>query len=146
MDTIPWDYWEKDGAPKPATRILLATLKSVLADHPDHPLANHLYIHAVEKECPQRGVAAADRLRDLVPGAGHLVHMPGHIYIRIGRYEDVVIANEKAIAADDAYITQFHAQGLHPVTYMPHNHHFLAAAAGFIGRTVSCDRDGTLGP
>jgi hypothetical protein len=107
----------------------------VLAEHPNHPLANHLYIHAVEKVHPERGIASADRLRDLVPGAGHLVHMPGHIYIRVGRYEEAVLANEKAIAADDAYIAQCHAQGLYPVAYMPHNHHFLAAAAGFIGES-----------
>ncbi len=133
MDTTPWDYWEKDGSPKPATRMILSTLESVLAAHPDHPLANHLYIHAVEKVHPERGIAAADRLQDLVPGAGHLVHMPGHIYIRVGRYEEAVLANEKASAADDAYIAQCHAQGLYPVAYMPHNHHFLAAAASFIG-------------
>jgi tetratricopeptide (TPR) repeat protein len=135
MDTTPWDYWEEDGSAKPVTRILLATLETLLARHPNHPLANHLYIHAVEKVHPQSGVAAADRLRDLVPGAGHLVHMPGHIYIRVGRYEEAVLANEKAIAADDAYIAQCHAQGLYPVAYMPHNHHFLAAAASFIGRS-----------
>jgi tetratricopeptide (TPR) repeat protein len=135
MDTTPWDYWEEDGSAKPVTRILLSTLETLLARHPHHPLANHLYIHAVEKVHPQSGVAAADRLRDLVPGAGHLVHMPGHIYIRVGRYEEAMLANEKAIAADDAYIAQCHAQGLYPVAYMPHNHHFLAAAASFIGRS-----------
>lgn len=79
MDTMPWDYWESDASPKTSTRTTLATLESVLADHPDHPLANHLYIHAVEKVHPELGVAAADRLRDLVRGAGHLVHMPAHI-------------------------------------------------------------------
>jgi tetratricopeptide (TPR) repeat protein len=108
----------------------------VLAAHPDHPLANHLYIHAVEKVHPERAVAAADRLRDLVPGAGHLVHMPCHIYIRVGRYADAILANERAILADNAYIAQCHAQGLYPVAYVPHNHHFLAASASFIG-----DRD-----
>ena len=133
MDTMPWAYWEPDGSPKPATLTLLATLERVLAAAPDHPLANHLYIHAVEKVHPERGVAAADRLGDLVPGAGHLVHMPGHIYIRVGRYADAVAANEKAVLADNAYIAQCHAQGLYPVAYVPHNHHFLAAAAGFIG-------------
>jgi tetratricopeptide (TPR) repeat protein len=133
MDTTAWDYWEKDGSPKPVTDKILATLESVLGEYPIHPLANHLYIHAVEKVHPQRGLAAADRLRDLVPGAGHLVHMPGHIYIRVGRYKEAVLANEKAIAADDAYIAQCHAQGLYPVAYIPHNQHFLAAAASFIG-------------
>jgi tetratricopeptide (TPR) repeat protein len=134
MDTTPWDYWEADGSPKPVTRTILGTLEAVLDSQPEHPLANHLYIHAVEKVHPRRGLAAADRLRDLVPGAGHLVHMPGHIYIRVGRYDDAVRANEKAIGADNAYVAQCHAQGLYPVAYMPHNHHFLAAAAGFIGR------------
>lgn len=134
MDTTPWNYWEKDGSPKPVARTILSTLESVLDDHPDHPLANHLYIHSVEKVHPRRGVEAAERLGGLVPGAGHLVHMPGHIYIRVGRYEEAVLANERAIMADDAYITQCHAQGLYPVAYMPHNHHFLAAAAGFIGQ------------
>jgi tetratricopeptide (TPR) repeat protein len=133
MDTMPWAYWEADGAPKAATVTLLATLERVLAAAPDHPLANHLYIHAVEKVDPKRAVAAADRLGDLVPGAGHLVHMPGHIYIRVGRYADAVAANEKAVLADNAYIAQCHAQGLYPVAYVPHNHHFLAAAASFIG-------------
>ncbi len=133
MDTMPWAYWEADGSPKPATRTLLATLEQVLAAAPDHPLANHLYIHAVEKVHPERGIAAADRLGDLVPGAGHLVHMPGHIYIRVGRYADAVAANEKAVLADNAYVAQCHAQGLYPVAYVPHNHHFLAAAASFIG-------------
>jgi tetratricopeptide (TPR) repeat protein len=132
MDTMPWAYWEADGTPKPATVTLLATLERVLAAAPDHPLANHLYIHAVEKVHPERGVAAADRLGDLVLGAGHLVHMPGHIYIRVGRYADAVAANEKAVLADNAYIAQCHAQGLYPVAYVPHNHHFLAAAASFI--------------
>ena len=132
MDTMPWAYWEADGSPKPATETLLATLERVLESHPQHPLANHLYIHAVEKVHPEHGIAAADRLRDLVPGAGHLVHMPGHIYVRIGRYADAVRANEKAIDADQAYIAQCHAQGLYPVAYMPHNHHFLSVAASFI--------------
>jgi hypothetical protein len=77
------------------------------------------------------GMDAADRLRDLVPGAGHLVHMPGHIYIRVGRYADAVAANEKAVLADNAYLAQCHAQGLYPVAYVPHNHHFLAAAASW---------------
>lgn len=139
MDTMPWRYWEPDGSPKPATVTLIATLESVLAAHPDHPLANHLYIHAVEKVQPERAIAAADRLRDLVPGAGHLVHMPGHIYIRVGRYADAILANERAILADNAYISQCHAQGLYPVAYVPHNHHFLAASASFIG-----DRDKAL--
>lgn len=133
MDTMPWDYWQEDGEPKPATREVLAQLEKVIEGHPRHPGALHLYLHAVEEVNPEWGVDAADRLTDLVPGAGHLVHMPSHIYIRVGRYEDAAKANRKAIEADDAYVTQCHAQGLYPVAYMPHNHHFLWAAATFQG-------------
>lgn len=135
MDTTRWDYWTADGEPKPVTEEILATLESVLARDPAHPGANHLYIHAVEAVRPELGVAAADRLRSLVPGAGHLVHMPSHIYVRVGRYHDAALANERAIAADDAYVTQCHAQGLYPLAYMPHNHHFLWASATLEGRS-----------
>lgn len=136
MDTMPWDYWEPNGKPKPATRTIISTLEDVLARYPNHPGANHLLIHAVEKVQPRRAIAAADRLRDLVPNAGHLQHMPSHIYIRVGRYHDAVIANEKGIAADNAYIAQCHAQGVYPIGYVPHNHHFLAAATSFIGMSA----------
>lgn len=135
MDTTPWDYWTDDGAPKEKTKEILATLETVMERAPEHPGANHLYIHAVEAVHPQRGVAAADRLGDLVPGAGHLVHMPGHIYIRVGRYHDASLANEQAIAADESYTTQCHAQGMYPLVYMPHNHHFLWAASTMEGRS-----------
>lgn len=134
MDTMPWDYWNPDGSAKPETTLVLNTLESVMERHPEHPMALHLYIHAVEKERPALGIAAADRLRDLVPGAGHLVHMPGHIYIRVGRYHDAVVANLKAVAADESYVTQCHAQGLYPIGYMPHNHHFLWFAAVMAGQ------------
>ena len=134
MDTTPWDYWTADGEPKPVTKEILAVLEAVLAKDPDHPGANHLYIHVVEAVHPERGVAAADRLGSLVPAAGHLVHMPGHIYIRVGRYHDAEVANERAIAADASYESQCHAQGLYPLTYVPHNYHFLGAAATFAGR------------
>ena len=140
MDTMPWDYWTEDGAARPETTVVLETLESVMARNPDHIGALHLYIHAVEKERPELAIAAADRLRDLVPGAGHLVHMPSHIYIRVGRYHDAVVANLKAVAADESYVTQCHAQGLYPVAYMPHNHHFLWFAAMFAGqRDIALD-------
>lgn len=130
MDTMPWNYWSKDGKPNPGTTELLTVLESVLKRNPNHPGANHLYIHAVESSPnPERGIASADRLGELVPGAGHLVHMPAHIYIRVGRYHDAVVANRIAIAADQDYITQCHAQGIYPLGYMPHNHHFLMAGA-----------------
>lgn len=135
MDTTPWDYWLEGGKPKKVTEEILATLERVIARQPDHPLVNHLYIHACEAAHPEWAEACADRLRDLVPGAGHLVHMPGHIYIRIGRYVDSTIANEKAIAADNDYVTQCHAQGLYPLAYMPHNHHFLWFSASMEGRS-----------
>jgi len=133
MDTMPWDYWQDDGSPKPATREVLAQLERVIEGNPRQPGALHLYLHAVEEVHPEWGTDKADRLADLVPGAGHLVHMPSHIYIRVGRYQDAAAANRKAIEADDAYVTQCHAQGLYPVGYMPHNHHFLWAAATFQG-------------
>lgn len=129
MDTMPWDYWQENGEPRPETTEVLNTLESVIAKNPNHPWALHLYIHAVEKQRPEKGIAAADRLGDLVPAAGHLVHMPGHIYIRVGRYHDAVVANQKAVLADLDYITQCHNQGLYQLAYMPHNHHFLWFAA-----------------
>lgn len=135
MDLHPWDFWQAGGAPQPWTPEILALLERVLARTPDHPGANHLYIHAVEASTePSRAESAADRLAHLVPGAGHLVHMPSHIYIRVGRYRDASEANERAIAADDAYVTQCHAQGIYPLAYMPHNRHFLWAAATMEGR------------
>lgn len=135
MDTTPWDYWEDDGSPKPVTERILATLESVLAQYPDHPGANHLYIHAVEKERPEQGLPMAERLEDLVPGAGHLVHMPSHIYIRTGDYHAGSLANERAVRADEAYLAQCRQQGVYPLGYVPHNWHFLWATATLEGRS-----------
>ncbi len=129
MDTMPWNYWTQEQQPKPETQEVLTTLESILERDPNHPGANHLYIHAVEAVRPKQGEVIADRLGNLVPGSGHLVHMPSHIYIRVGRYRDAAIANQKAIAVDDAYVTQSHAEGIYPLAYMPHNHHFLWFAA-----------------
>lgn len=137
MDTMPWDYWVDPETPKPATTEVMRTLESVLERDPDHPGANHFYIHIVEaSSSPHRAEAAADRLGHLVPGAGHLVHMPSHIYYRVGRYEDAVKANEMAAAADESYITQCNAQGFYPAAYYPHNVHFLWAAASEEGRSA----------
>lgn len=138
MDTTPWDYWDEQGEPKEVTREILTTLERVLARRPNHPLANHLYIHAVEAVHPEWGEAAADRLGELVPGAGHLVHMPSHIYIRVGRYEDANAANERAGAADSAYIAQCHAQGVYALGYVPHNHHFLWFGKAMTGESRDC--------
>jgi tetratricopeptide (TPR) repeat protein len=128
MNTTPWDYWLKGGVPKPLTTKVLAALDRVMKNYPNHPGAHHFHIHAVEAVDPDRAVASADKLGTLVPVAGHLVHMPGHIYIRVGRYEDAAEANRKAIRADENYITQCRAQGLYPTGYYPHNIHFLWAA------------------
>lgn len=135
MNLQPWDYWDAQGRPKGNTAEFVARLESVIARNPDHPGALHLYIHAVEaSEEPERGVAAADRLRELVPAAGHLVHMPAHIYARVGRYPDAVIANQKAIKADDAYLAACRpGPGVYPLGYVPHNHHFLWFAATMSG-------------
>ena len=142
MDTMPWDYWTEEREPKPATQKVLDTLESVLQQDANHPGANHFYIHAVEAVRPQQGVAAADRLGSLVPGSGHLVHMPSHIYIRVGRYHDAAVTNQKAIAVDKDYITQCHAQGVYPLAYVPHNRHFLWFAATLEGNRKIADEAG----
>lgn len=136
MDLRPWDLWTQGGAPQPGTDEILATLDRVRAMAPDHPLANHLYIHTVEASPnPGRGVDAADRLRASVPGAGHLVHMPAHIYCRVGRWADAAAANERAIVADRNYRARSTRQGFYNV-YMAHNHHFLAWASQMEGRSA----------
>jgi tetratricopeptide (TPR) repeat protein len=136
MDTTAWNYWKPNGEPGPQTEELLRVLEGVLDEAPYHPLALHLYIHAVEASPrPQRGEVAADRLAELVPGAGHLVHMPAHIYMRVGRYADASAANDRAAAADEAYIAQCRAQGFYPAAYYPHNVHFLWFAATAEGRS-----------
>lgn len=135
MDLSPWDYWTSEGNPKPHTGKVLSQLEQVLAANPNHPGANHLYIHAVEAVHPERAIEAAERLAGLMPGAGHLVHMPGHIYIRVGRYEDAIKANEHAVHADETYIRdQGPATGIYVLGYYPHNYDFLAFAASMIGR------------
>ncbi len=136
MNTMPWDYWLDPENPKPLTEEVLTALETVLERSPSHPLANHLYIHAVEASAnPDRAELPADTLADLVPGAGHLVHMPAHIYWRVGRYHDASEANVRAAAVDEAYIEQCNAQGFYPAAYYPHNIHFLWAAASMEGRS-----------
>ena len=135
MDLRPWDYWMRDGRPYAGTTDIVSTLERVLARKPDHPGANHYYIHAMEANTPEKAEPAADRLRALMPGAGHMVHMPSHIYQRVGRYADAQAANVAAIEADEDYITQCRAQGLYPMVYYPHNIHFLWFAATAEGRS-----------
>ena len=140
MDLSPWDYW-KDGQPKPATVEIIAALERVLNAFPNHAGANHLYIHALEASPnPGRAESAADRLLPLAPGAGHLVHMPGHIYMRVGRYHDAGLVNIKAGEADMSYIAQCQAQGVYPLLYHPHNWHFLWFAASFSGNSAWAQR------
>lgn len=137
LNLRPWDQWALDGTAKPGTLEAVTALESVLLAHPDHPGANHLYIHAVEASPhPERALPAADRLAGLMPGAGHLVHMPSHIYIRTGRYEDAAAANRAAIEVDNAYFRVAPAQGFYAMAYAPHNVDFLRAAAAFSGRSM----------
>ncbi len=137
MDTMPWDYWLKDRSPKPETEEAFAALRTVLKRNPDHPGATHYYIHAVEAgPNPELGLPSADRLMHIAPQAGHLVHMPSHIYMRVGQYEDAEIANIKAVKADRSYIRSCAAQGFYPGVYYPHNEHFLWYAQLFQGRSA----------
>ena len=136
MNTMPWDYWLDVEQPKPATVEVINTLESVMNRQPEHPLALHLYIHAVEaSNQPSRAEVAADTLADLVPGSGHLVHMPAHIYWRVGRYNDAVKANIQAATVDEEYIAACNAQGFYPALYYPHNIHFLWAASSMMGNS-----------
>lgn len=136
MDLHPWDFWEKDGEPKPWTPEILETLQAALKLDPDNLNANHLYIHAVEASPhPEQAEANADRLRDLAPDSGHLLHMPAHIYMRIGRYADAAAVNEKAIENDERYRAHAKPEGIYPLAYMPHNRHFLWIAAADSGQS-----------
>ncbi|HJO02661.1 MAG TPA: hypothetical protein QGG47_01660 [Acidobacteriota bacterium] len=136
MNNMPWDYWLDPQSPKPETVEVIDALEGVLERTPDHALALHLYIHAVEaSSAPERAEAGADVLADLVPGAGHLVHMPAHIYWRVGRYHDASEVNVRAAAVDEAYIAACNAQGFYPAAYYPHNIHFLWAASTMEGRS-----------
>ena len=136
MNTTPWDYWQADKrTPKPETAEAIAAIEKVLARIPDHPAANHLHIHLVEAGPePTRALPSAGRLRRYAPAAGHLVHMPSHIYIRVGQYQDAVDANEEAARADRSYIAACQVQGFYPGVYYPHNMHFLWYALMFQGR------------
>ena len=136
MNTMPWDYWSADGTPKPETEKVIAALERIIARSPQHPLALHLYIHAVEaSKNPGRAEDEADALANLVPGSGHLVHMPAHIYWRVGRYDDAATANVRAAAVDEEYIAACNAQGFYPAMYYPHNIHFLWAATSMAGQS-----------
>ena len=135
MILSPWDYWEAGGAKlKPVVADLVPTLERVLAKQPDHVGAIHLYIHAVEaSSAPKRAERYADRLAKLAPGAGHLVHMPAHIYFRVGRYKDSLAINRTAAKVDETYIQRYNPQGVYPLAYYPHNVHFVLVSAQMSG-------------
>ncbi|WP_353646902.1 hypothetical protein [Mesorhizobium sp. WSM2239] len=135
MDTQPWDYWEPGGKePKGRTADVQKRLEGVLAKSPDHPWAIHLYIHLVEaSDRPERAEPYADRLAALMPGAGHIVHMPSHIYYRIGRYVDSLEVNRMASKVDETYISQTGAMGVYPIGYYSHNVHFALVSAQLLG-------------
>lgn len=134
MDLRPWDLWTATGQPQPGTEEIVTTLEQVIASDPRHPLALHLYIHAVEASPdPGRAAVAADRLRDLQPGLGHLVHMPSHIDVRLGHWQKAIDANTKAMAADRAYRALAPRQGFYGL-YMAHDNHMLAFAAMMNGQ------------
>ncbi|MBE9007956.1 hypothetical protein IQ259_23565 [Fortiea sp. LEGE XX443] len=135
MDLHPWQLWTHDGKPQGDTEEILAVLESVLQQNPKHPGANHYYIHAVEASPhPERALANAKRLEKLVPAAGHLVHMPSHIYFRVGDYEGAMRSNEQAIAQDVAYISKNKVKGIYSQMYFSHNIHFLMVASSMAGR------------
>src|ERR1044071_8671907 len=135
MNLRPWDQWMPDGKPQPGTDEIIATLDAVLKLNPDHPLANHLYIHAVEASPhPERAIAAADRLRNLQPGLAHNVHMPSHIDIRTGQWLKAVDTNEKAVEADEHYRKVFGPPEGFLNVYIAHNRHMLAYAAMMTGQ------------
>lgn len=136
MDTMPWNYWSPEKQPKEQTHELLATLQSIMRRDPNHPGANHFYIHTVEAgPTPEAGLPSAHRLGTIAPAAGHLVHMPSHIYVRVGQYDDAARANEHACLADESYLSQCKQQGLYPAGYYPHNLHFLWYANSLRGNS-----------
>ena len=138
MDLMPWNFWTKDGKPTEYTNEIVATLEGVLATNPNHPGANHFYIHTVEASTDnERAIPSAERLAHLVPGAGHLVHMPAHVYWRVGRYHDAVMANEHAIHTDETYLPDRGVQltAWYPAAYYNHNIDFLLAAAQMEGNS-----------
>jgi tetratricopeptide (TPR) repeat protein len=135
MDLMPWNYWTADAQPREHTREVVELLESVIEREPEHLGANHYYIHATEEFYPEKAEPSADRLGKLAPEAGHLVHMPSHIYWRVGRYEDAAEINKRAAAADEAFFATCRAGAFYRAVYYPHNIHFLWAAASAEGQS-----------
>lgn len=137
MNLHPWDLYDKEGNAKAWTPEIVTLLETLLEKYPDHPGAHHFYIHAVEaSSTPERAYISAKAFDDgLVPGSGHLLHMPSHVYIRAGDYHKGTLSNIAAVEADSAYVTLCHAQGAYPLAYYPHNYHFMAATATLEGNS-----------
>jgi len=145
MNLHPWGLWHQDGTPEAGTEEIVATLESVIKRDPNHLGAIHYYIHAVEaSNNPDRALAGANKLAALAPGAGHIVHMPAHIYIRTGDYEAAVKTNEKAAEVDRAYIKETGAQGIYPMMYYSHNLHFVAMCGAMNGRYMEARKNADL--
>ncbi|HEY2386005.1 MAG TPA: hypothetical protein VGK30_03510 [Candidatus Binatia bacterium] len=144
MDLRPWQLWSADGTPAEGTEEIVATLSRVLQRDPRHLGANHYFIHAVEASpFPERALPSAERLPSLAPGAGHLVHMPAHVYMRTGDYPAAARANLAAVEADRAYLRMAHPDGIYPALYYTHNLHFLTAAQGMAGQSAAAARAAT---
>ena len=136
MNLHPWDLWTNEGKPQPWTEEIVSTLEEILRLRHDHPGANHYYIHAVEASPhPEKALEAAGRLPGLVPGAAHIVHMPAHVFVRLGRYAEAAEANRRAIAVDSAYLAKSDPGGIY-LMYVAHNHQFLGYVAAIQGRSA----------
>jgi len=145
MDLRPWQLWTGDGKPADGTEEIIATLSRVLQRDPRHLGANHYIIHAVEASPhPERALPSAERLPSLAPAAGHLVHMPAHVYMRTGDYLAAARANQAAVDADRAYLRAAHPDGVYPALYYTHNLHFLTAAQGMAGQSAAAARAATM--
>jgi tetratricopeptide (TPR) repeat protein len=145
MNLHPWGLWHPDGTPEEGTEEIVATLESVIRREPNHLGAVHYYIHSVEaSSSPERALAGANRLAQLAPAAGHIVHMPAHIYIRTGDYEAALKTNQKAALADQAYFKAGAAQGIYSMMYYSHNLHFIAMAAAMNGNYLESRRGALL--
>src|ERR1700722_4153776 len=145
MNLHPWGLWHVDGTPEEGTTEIVATLESVMKRDPNHLGSIHYYIHAVEASAsPERALAGANRLAAMAPAAGHIVHMPAHVYIRTGDYEAAVETNEKAAAVDRAYIKATGAQGIYPMMYYSHNLHFIAMCAAMNGNYAEARKNAEL--
>ena len=136
MDLRPWNYWTPEGKPYPGTDEIVRLLESVIARNREHPGACHYYIHAVEAVNPQLAVPCAERLARLMPGEGHMVHMPAHIYVRVGRYKDAAASNVHAIHMDETFIEGQPQPTVYSLAYYPHNIHFLAFVSSMAGKSA----------